>query len=99
MMHDGLLSAYCQDMSGGHQVNPPSYQRLALEQLALWEYYSFMVASPYLGFIAAATATPCSSFPASRRPIVRRRLSAPFWHAIVTMLTVGSSAATWARTR
>jgi pimeloyl-ACP methyl ester carboxylesterase len=62
-VHNGSLSAYCLDMSGGRPINAPSYQRLALEQLALWEYYSFMVASPYLGFIAHGDGHPVLVLP------------------------------------
>jgi pimeloyl-ACP methyl ester carboxylesterase len=40
------------NMSRRSPIGPPPYQRLALEQLAVWEYGSFLAASPFMGFIA-----------------------------------------------
>jgi pimeloyl-ACP methyl ester carboxylesterase len=50
-------------MSGRRVIGPPPYQRLALEQLAVWEYGSFLAASPFMGFIAQGDGHPVLVLP------------------------------------
>ena len=50
-------------MSGRRPIGPPPYQRLALEPLAVWEYGSFLAASPFMGFIAQGDGHPVLVLP------------------------------------
>jgi len=56
-------ATYAQAMSGRRPIGPPPYQRLALEPLAVWEYTSFMAASPFMGFIAQGDGHPVLVLP------------------------------------
>jgi pimeloyl-ACP methyl ester carboxylesterase len=50
-------------MSGRRSIGPPPYQRLALEQLAVWEYCSFLAASPLMGFMPRGDGHPVLVLP------------------------------------
>jgi pimeloyl-ACP methyl ester carboxylesterase len=58
-----IAAAYAHAMSGRRAIGPPPYQRLALEQLAVWEYGSFLAASPFMGFVAQGDGHPVLVLP------------------------------------
>jgi pimeloyl-ACP methyl ester carboxylesterase len=44
-------------------MKPPSYQRLAMEQLSIWEYGSFLAAGPLLRFLPHGDGHPVLTLP------------------------------------
>src|SRR6476659_3850896 len=58
-----VTTAYDLAMSGRRPIGPPPYQRLALEQLAVCEYGSFLAAYLFMGFIARGDGHPVLVLP------------------------------------